>query len=135
MGAASYCAPRIPLQDVVSRNRARDRCHVRDWSLWDDEVAIAVMELYQSCQALNPCCFYSGVVLVKGTDGESRRRASTIANEVSISVKEELHHLVSTEQYQISGFQIQKLNTGDSAAEKGKPIFNAALKASMSDSF
>ena len=107
---------------------------MRDWSLWDDEVAISVMDLFQSGLALNPSCFYTGVALVKGTDGESRRRASTIANEVSISVKEELHHLVSTDQYHIDGFKVQKLNVGD-AADKSKPIFNAALKASSSDSF
>ena len=101
---------------------------MRDWSLWDDEVAIAVMDLCQTALGRHPNTFYSGVVFVKGSDGESRRRASTIAGEVAIALKDELHHLVSTEQYRIPGFTIQKLNGIDPDADKTKPVFNAELK-------
>ena len=68
---------------------------MRDWSLWDDEVAISTMDLCQTALGIHPDAFYSGVVFVKESDGESRRRASTIAGEVAIALKEELRHLVS----------------------------------------
>ena len=104
---------------------------MRDWSLWDDEVAISVMDLCQTALGIHPNAFYSGVVFVKGSDGESRRRASTIAGEVAIALKEELHHLVSTEQYRIPGFTVQKLVGSDHDADKTKPAFNAELKATV----
>ena len=87
------------------------------------------MDLCQTAVGFHPDTFYSGEVFVKGSDGESRHRASTITGEVAIALKEELHHLVSTEQYRIPGFTIQKLVGIDLDADKTKPVFNAELKA------
>ena len=103
---------------------------MRDWCLWDDEVAISVTDLCQTAVGFHPDAFYSGVAFVKGSDGESRRRASTITGEVAIALKEELHHLDSTEQYRIPGCSIQKLAGIDIDNDKTKPVFNAELKAS-----
>ena len=98
--------------------------------MWDEEVAISVMDLCQTAQGIHPNAFYSGVVFVKGSDGESRRRASTITGEVAIARKQELHHLVSTKQYGIPSVSVQKLVGIDLDADKTKPVFNAELKAS-----
>lgn len=89
------------------------------------------MDLYQTGLAIHPNTFYTGVVLVKGTDGESRRRANTIASEVGVAVNEELHHLVSSEQYRIPGFVVQRVSGqsgGSSDPGVAKPTFQAELK-------
>ena len=102
-----------------------------DWSLWDDEVAISVMDLCQTALGIHPNAFYSGVVIIKGSDGEPRRRASTITGEVAIPLTQELHHLVSTKQYGIPSVSDQKLVGIDLDADKTRPVFNAGLKASV----
>ncbi len=102
---------------------AQDRCQLRDWSLWDDEPACAVMNMYMNNMSGVPNLFYAGTCLAKG----DAARATTIASQVDTSVKEELFHLIETEAFKIPSFTIPKVVTFDSNAMEGRPKFDSEL--------
>ena len=76
------------------------RAQIREWSLWDDEVAQSVMEFQMSpgVQAL-PDLYYAGVV-----KDDAVKRASTIANEVRTSLEQDLDSNLENKRYKVPGF-------------------------------
>ena len=84
----------------------KDRCQLRDWSLWDDEVACATMNAYISVEGNMPNLFYAGTCFMRGSDGDTmKKRATTLGGQVDLSIKEELHHLIEEELYKLPGFK------------------------------
>ena len=76
------------------------RAQIRDWSLWDDEVGQAVMEIQMSPGVQGfPDLFYAGVV-----KDDAVKRASTIANEVRASLEQDLDNNLENKTYKVSGF-------------------------------
>ena len=59
------------------------RCQVRDWSLWDDEAALGVMDTQRLQSRTLPSCFYVGIAREF-----QDTRAKHLSNQVEAAIKQ-----------------------------------------------
>ena len=106
---------------------AHNRAQIRDWSLWDDEVAHAVMEHHMSPGVpFFPELFYAGVVK------DDTKRSTTIASEVRASIEQELDHNLEHKKYKVPGFTPQSpADIIASMSANAKPAFQGTLNVTF----